>query len=314
MLTAYTVENEVLQRRHVIAPSGLTPDVRWLDLDDPTEQEREWVAQAYDQALLFTEELGEIEASARYYRDEHGLHLHLYFLHCDNGRCRNIDVAFTVSQGRLYTLHAEDVPELRAYYLHTQKHPELGDRAMCILLGIVGVRLGLLADGYERLQQEIEAVSHNIFGANVRSLQRVLETLARIEDTHSKAHMGLITGQRVFSSLRHSEEGEHNAQEIDDILRDIDSLVMHSSFLFERTKFMMETAMGMINLGFTRRLNIFTVLSVVLMPPMLITSIYGMNFRHMPELDWLWGYPFALLLIAVSAIAPIVYLRKKGWM
>jgi magnesium transporter len=219
-----------------------------------------------------------------------------------------------VSQGRLYTLHAEDVPELRACYLHTQKHPELADKAMSILLGIVEVRLGLLADGYERLQQEMESVSHNVFGGSVRSLQRVLETLARIEDTHSKAHLGLITGQRVFSSLRHSEEGEHNAQAIDDILRDIESLVMHSTFLFDRTKFMMETAMGMINIGFTRRLNIFTVLSVVLMPPMLITSIYGMNFRHMPELDWLWGYPFALALIAVSAIAPIVYLRKRGWM
>jgi len=89
---------------------------------------------------------------------------------------------------------------------------------------------------------------------------------------------------------------------------------MHSNFLFERTKFMMDTAMGMINIGFTRRLNIFTVLSVVLMPPMLITSIYGMNFRHMPELDWLLGYPFALLLVVASAVGPILYLKRKGWM
>lgn len=314
MLTAYTVQNEVLQRHPITQPSELTGDVRWLDLSNPTEQERRWVKQAYGQELLFTEELGEIEASARYYCDNDGLHLHLYFLHRENGSTRNVDVAFTVNEGRLYTLHAEDIPEFRSYYAHVQNHPELQDEAMCILLGIVSVRLGLLADAYERLQTEMETLSHNIFQGPDRSMPRVLEALARIEDTHSKAHLGLIAEQRVFASLRRSKEGERSAHSIDDILRDVDSLVMHSNFLFERTKFMMDTAMGMINIGFTRRLNIFTVLSVVLMPPMLITSIYGMNFRHMPELDWLLGYPFALLLVVASAVGPILYLKHRGWM
>ncbi|HWI13003.1 MAG TPA: CorA family divalent cation transporter [Burkholderiales bacterium] len=313
MLTAYTVRDEVLQRQPVTQISQLTDDVRWLDLNNPTEQERQWVQQAYGQQLLFIEELGEIEASARFYRDEQGLHLHLYFLHRENGASRNIDVAFTVSQGRLYTLHSEDAPELRSYYTHVQAHPELRDEAMCILLGIVSVRLGVLADAYERLQAEMEALSRNIFHGDDPSMNRVLETLARIEDTHSKAHMGLIAEQRVFSSLRRTPEGEQYAESIDDILRDVDSLTQHSRFLFERTKFMMDTTLGMINVGFSRRLNVFTVLSVVLMPPMLIASIYGMNFRHMPELDWLWGYPFALTLAAVSAIGPILWLKRKGW-
>jgi len=313
MLTAYTVRDEVLQRHPVTQLSELTDDVRWLDLNNPTEQERQWVQQAYGQQLLFIEELGEIEASARFYRDEQGLHLHLYFLHRENGGARNIDVAFTVNQGRLYTLHSEDAPELRSYYTHVQTHPELRDEAMCILLGIVSVRLGLLADAYERLQAEMEALSRNIFHGDDPSMNRVLETLARIEDTHSKAHMGLIAEQRVFSSLRRTHEGEQYAESIDDILRDVDSLTQHSRFLFERTKFMMDTTLGMINVGFSRRLNVFTVLSVVLMPPMLIASIYGMNFRHMPELDWLWGYPFALTLAAVSAIGPILWLKRKGW-
>ncbi|MGE5526890.1 MAG: CorA family divalent cation transporter [Rhodospirillaceae bacterium] len=314
MLTAYIVHNEVLQRRTVTQLSELTADVRWLDLNNPTEQERQWVQQAYGQQLLFIEELGEIEASARYYRDEQGLHLHLYFLHRENGASRNIDVAFTVSQGRLYTLHAEDVPELRSYYKYVQDHPELRDEAMCILLGIESVRLGLLADAYERLQTEMEVLSRNIFHGDDPSMNRVLENLARIEDTHSKAHIGLIAEQRVFFSLRRAREAEQYTESIDDILRDVDSLTQHSRFLFERTKFMMDTTLGMINVGFSRRLNVFTVLSVVLMPPMLITSIYGMNFRHMPELDWSWGYPFALTIAAVSAIAPILWLKRKGWL
>lgn len=313
MLTAYIVRDDVLQRRPVTQFAELTADVRWLDLSNPTEQERQWVQQAYGQQLLFIEELGEIEASARFYRDEQGLHLHLYFLNRENGTVRNVDVAFTVNQGRLYTLHAEETPDLRAYYAHVQNHPELRDEAMCILMGMVKVRLGLLADAYERLQGEMEALSRNIFHGDATSLDRVLEALARIEDTHGKAHLGLIAEQRVFSSLRRVREGELHAESVEDILRDADSLIQHSHFLFERTKFMMDTTLGMINVGFSRRLNVFTVLSVVLMPPMLVTSIYGMNFRRMPELDWLWGYPAALALAAATAILPILWLKRKRW-
>lgn len=316
MLTAYTVRNEVLTSRPVTRFEELDADVRWLDLANPTEQERQWVRQAYGQEVLFIEELGEIEASARYYRDEMGLHLHLYFLRRENGSdgSRNVDVAFTINQGRLYTLHAEDVPELRAYYSHVQTHPELRDEAMCILLGVVGVRLGMLADAYERLQTEMETLSRSIFAGDDPTMTRALLTLARIEDIHGKAHLGLINDQRVFTSLRRTREGEQWADSIDTILRDVDSLTQHSRFLFERTKFMMDTALGMINVGFSRRLNVFTVLSVVLMPPMLVVSIYGMNFRHMPELDWIWGYPFALIIAAASAIGPILWLKRKRWL
>lgn len=314
MLTAYTVQNEVLLRRQITQRSDLTPDIRWLDLNNPTEQERQWVKQAYGQELLFIEELGEIEASARYYRDEHGLHLHLYFLSRGDGISHNVDVAFTLSEQRLYTLHAEEVPEFRTYYAHVQAHPELEDEAMCILLGIVAVRLGLLADMYERLQVEMETLSNAIFRGNDRSMSRVLESLARIEDTHSKSRLGLIDEQRIFSSLLRTREGEAYGESINSILRDVESLTTHSNFLFERTKFMMDTAIGMINIGFSRRLNVFTVLSVVLMPPMLIASIYGMNFRYMPELEWAWGYPLALAMMIASALGPILYLKRKGWM
>jgi len=245
-----------------------------------------------------------------------GLHLHLYFLQRENGSdaSRNVDVAFTINQGRLYTLHADDVPALRTYYSHVQTHPELRDEAMCILLGVVGVRLSMLADAYERLQAEMESLSRSVFAGDDPTMTRVLLTLARIEDIHGKAHLGLINDQRVFTSLRRTREGEQWADSIDTILRDVDSLTQHSRFLFERTKFMMDTALGMINVGFSRRLNVFTVLSVVLMPPMLVVSIYGMNFRHMPELDWTWGYPYALLLAAASAIGPILWLKRKRWL
>jgi hypothetical protein len=107
-------------------------------------------------------------------------------------------------------------------------------------------------------------------------------------------------------------EAAGNNTAVNEILADVESLTNHSNFLAERTKFLMDAAMGTMNIAFNGRLNTFTVLSVVLMPPMLVVSIYGMNFEHMPELKWVWGYPMALLLALASAIGPFLYLKHRN--
>ena len=314
MLNAYIISDRALKRIPVNQPSDLVRGIRWLDLNNPTEQERLWVRQAYQQELLFMEELGEIEASARFYRDEHGLHLHLYFLQTADGVSRNLNAAFTVSQGRLYSLHAEDIPEFRSYYSYASSRPELNDDPLAILLGIVWVRVGLLADTYERLQTDLETLSGVIFHGEERSMPRVLEGLARVEDTNGKARLALLENQRAFSQLARASEAQAHGEEIGEILRDVESLMTHSTFLFDRTQFLMDSALGAINIAHSKRLNVFTVLSVVLMPPTVIASIYGMNFANMPELQWPWGYPLALALMIAAAVGPILYLRHKDWL
>lgn len=314
MLTAYVANNQILQKKPVNQFAELTPDIRWLDLNNPTEQERQWVKKAYDQDLLFIEELGEIEASARFYRDEHGLHLHLYFLHMSADVVRNVNVAFTINQERLFTLHAEDIPELRTYYTHSCAHPGEPDDAFSIMLGIAQIRIGLLADTYEKLQLELETLSRSIFNGNERSIAGGLQELARIEDLNGKARLGLLGNRRVFQSMLRGDHAPGHFESISENLQDNESLMTHATFLSERAKFLMDSAMGMINIAHSRRLGIFTVLSVVLMPPMLIASIYGMNFEHMPELKWLWGYPLGLLLMLAAALGPILYLRGRKWL
>ncbi len=314
MLTAYTATNGTLNKVHVTQPSDLTPKALWLDLVYPTEQDRQWIKQAYGQELQFIEELGEIEASERFYRDEHGLHLHLYFLQTGNEITRNVDVGFTVSNGRLYTLRSDELPEFRSFHSQAAKNPELGGSAIAILVGIIAARVGMMADIYERLESELEPVSLSIFRSRSRTLPRVLESLARIEDVNGKARLGLLENKRAYSNLARSSEAAAQAEAISEILLDVESLMTYSSFLAERAKFLMDAAIGMINIAHNKRLNIFTVLSVILMPPTLIASIYGMNFRHMPELEWYYGYPLAVVLMLIVAIGPIVYLKRKNWL
>lgn len=314
MLTGYTITSGALSKVVVNQYADLKPEMVWLDLLDPTEQERQWIKQAYTQELQFMEELDEIEASARFYRDEFGMHLNQYFLVTDYVVTRNVNVAFTLNGNRLFTLRSEDLPAFRAFVTQTARNPEYCSGPVAIMLGIIETRIGLLADLYERAQSDLEPISQAIFRGDGRAMPRVLETLTRIEDVNGKARLGLLENKRAYPNLVRSTECAQSVETINEILRDVDSLTTHSGFLADRAKFLMDAAMGILNISFNRRLNIFTVLSVILMPPTLIASIYGMNFRHMPELDWYYGYPLALLLMALVAIGPILYLKRKDWL
>ncbi|MBI4291563.1 MAG: magnesium transporter CorA [Betaproteobacteria bacterium] len=314
MLTAYTTTNDTFNKISVNQQSDLPPDMVWLDLVNPTEQDRQWVRETYGQELQFIEELGEIEASERFYRDEHGLHLHLYFLLSGTDSTRNVNVGFTINRGRLYTLRSDDLPEFLSFYSLARKNPEMRNGAIGIILGIISTRIGMMADLYGRLEMELEPISLAIFRGDPHTMSHVLESLARIEDINGKARLGLLENKHAQSNLARSAEAAGQAEAINEIALDVDSLMTFSTFLAERAKFLMDAALGMINMSQNKRLNIFTVLSVILMPPTLIASIYGMNFRHMPEMEWYYGYPLALALMLIVAIGPILYLKRKDWL
>jgi magnesium transporter len=112
------------------------------------------------------------------------------------------------------------------------------------------------------------------------------------------------------SRMLSAEQFEESRQ----ILRDIDSLDSHTAFLFDKINFLMDATVGFININQNKIIKIFSVASVALLPPTLIASIYGMNFQHMPELGWSYGYYFAIALMVASVAAPLIYFRRKGWM
>jgi magnesium transporter len=314
MLTAYTRSGQTLTKKLVNLRSELPQDAMWVDLNDPTDQERNWVREQFGQELQFIEELGEIEASSRYYRDETGLHINLYFLALENGLARNVNVAFTINNGRLFTLRTDELPEIRTFSTHCSKDATEFPGPADLLLGLVATRLGMMADIYEKLQAELDAVSGSIFRTGSREMSNALETLARIEDINGKARLGFMENKRAYSNLSRTTDISVSAETMSEVLRDVESLMNFSDFLAERTQFLLEAAIGMTNIAHNRRLNVFTVLSVVLMPPTLIASIYGMNFDHMPELKWLWGYPMALGLIVLVAVGPVLFLKHKKWL
>ena len=143
----------------------------------------------------------------------------------------------------------------------------------------------------------------------------VLSAIAREEDLNGRIRRNVMDTRRALSFMMRSrmlnaEQFEESRQ----ILRDIDSLDSHTAFLFDKINFLMDATVGFININQNKIIKIFSVASVALLPPTLIASVYGMNFKLMPELEWQYGYVFALALMAASVAAPFIYFRRKGWL
>lgn len=315
MLTIFFLREGRFEQTNVKSLDDLDRAALWVDLIDPTEEEREWVTQVYKQRLPTPDEVAEIEASARFYDDEDGMHINSYFLHHFEDLPRNVSVGFTLNQGRLFTQHEEDLLTFRVFRMRARRQPSMVANAMTTLLGLFEIKVELLADVLEQSYAELEAVSGNVFSTAEKDMGEVLTRLAASEDINGKVRLSMMDKQRVLSFLlRSGTLSKDQISMLREILRDIESLIAHSTFLFEKVDFLMDAAMGIINNEQNKIIKIFSIAAVVFLPPTMIASIYGMNFRLMPELNWPWGYPMALTLMLISGIAPYWYFKRKGWL
>lgn len=315
MITAFAVSSGLLEQRTIAGPEDLDGTLVWIDLVAPTDEERRWVEATYEQPLPTAEEIAEIEASARFFEDENGLHVNSYFLYEHDGRYSNLNVSFTLAKRRLFTLHERDLPTFRMFRLRARHQTQLAHEASEILLGLLETTVEQLADELEQVYTTLETVSQAVLSDGGESMEEALARLATQEDVTGKIRLSLMDKQRILSFLsRRSLLDGVQRQELGEILRDVESLLSHTAFLFEKVNFLMDAAMGFINLQQTRIIKIFSIAAVVFLPPTMIASIYGMNFERMPELAWPLGYPFALLLMLVSGIAPYLYFRYRGWL
>jgi magnesium transporter len=290
----------------------------WIDLLRPTEEERRRVEFIYRQNLPEPNEVEEIEATARFFEDEGGLHLHSYFSHREEGRIDYSTVVFTLSGTRLFTLHDYELPAFRMLRLRARREPDLITDAASILLALFETKLEELADLLEEIHTGLDRVGKLILEENEEGsgeLEDALDKLARQEDHNGKVRLCLMDTQRALTFLlRRSHLNDEQIKQVREILRDVDSLLPHSTFLFEKINFLMDAALSFINIEQNRTIKIFSVVAVVFLPPTLIASIYGMNFDFMPELHWPLGYPMALIIMIISSFAPYLYFKRKGWL
>ena len=265
----------------------------------------------------------DLEESARFYEEDNGeLHIRSDFLiegdtGPDGASAHNVRVAFILKEGVLFSVHAEDLPVFRLLRLRARRIPALIEDAKDVLLKLYDADAEYSADALEGIYDNLEKVSARVLKQDVNDTiaAEALAAIAREEDLNGRIRRNVMDTRRALSFMMRSRMlNAEQFEEARQILRDIDSLDSHTAFLFDKINFLMDATVGFVNINQNKIIKIFSVASVALLPPTLIASIYGMNFRHMPELDQTWGYPLSLALMVLSVVTPFVYFRRKGWL
>ena len=298
----------------------------WVDLESPTVEEKRWIKQHYELSIPEDAMDDDIEESARFYEEDNGeLHIRSDFLIDDVEDPRSVRVAFILNQhnqnlrscGVLFSIHDEDVPVFRLLRMRARRAPGLIDEAKDVLLKLFDADAEYSADTLERIYDDLEKASKMVLSGDVTDdiAKEVLGAIARQEDLNGRIRRNVMDTRRAVSFMMRSKM--LNAEQFEEsrqILRDIESLDSHTAFLFDKINFLMDATVGFININQNKIIKIFSVASVALLPPTLIASVYGMNFKFMPELNWEYGYMYVIGLMVASAVGPMLYFRKRGWL
>jgi magnesium transporter len=302
-------------------------DATWIDLEEPTRDEELLVERCLQVAVPTPAEMAEIEPSSRLYARDGALYLTVSALYgVDDGSPASAPIGFVLTDERLVTVRYVTPKPIRAFAESARREPVLAADSLTALGGILDAIVDRLADELEKVGAEIEKISSHIFSPTVDArripaarltamLTRIGKTqllLARIRETQTSTNRALsfLAGTPRLRSRRAADAREHVAS----LIADTSSLGDHSIFLANHLYFLLDASVGLISIEQNAAMKLFSWAALIFLPPTLIGSIYGMNFHFMPELHWRYGYAFALVLMLASAVLPLWYLKRRGWL
>ena len=315
MLNIFTLENGRLAKIQPDEIAARKPI--WVDVIASDDEEREWVNKTFSIILPQAEHLRYIEASARFYEENDELHVRSDFLLGKESESRSVIVAFVLSNNVLFSVHDEDLPVFHRFRLRSRVQPDLVSDSRDVLIDLYGSDVEFSADALEEAYADLGNISGTVLGHALsdKEAAAVLASISHAEHLNGRVRRNLMDTRRAVSFLMRSQlltPGQ--MEESRQIMQDIDSLDGHTAFLFDKINFLMASTVGFININQNKIVRLFSVASVALLPPTLIASIYGMNFKHMPELEWASGYPIALLMMVTSITLPFWLFHRKGWL
>ncbi|WP_116472866.1 magnesium/cobalt transporter CorA [Zobellella maritima] len=315
MITAYLLKGKTFEIQPLTVADALPEHTLWLDIHKPDEQEQQWMSRLFEEEAPELDELDDIEASARFYRDKDGLHIHSLFPQRLGKHIDGINVLFTLRKELLISFREDDLGLMRLlrHYMR-QERLEVEDAAD-LLLEIFQHKIEYISDLIEDGYKTLEGTAKEVL--QVDDLHKTMSDLMMQEDGNGHIRLALYDTRRALRFLRRSlrqSASDEQRKWIDEMLYDIESLLPHTQFLFDKINFQLEAAMGFTSLEQSKVIKIFSVAAVVFLPPTLIASIYGMNFEILPELGFKYGYPMSLVLMLMSACGTYFFFKRKGWL
>ena len=300
--------------------------VIWVDLLQPSQEEQKAVEDWLGIAVPTFEEMHEIEISSRLYSDNDAFFMIATLpAHSDSERPEMGPVSFVLAKGRLVTIRYHEPRAFTTFPIRAEKLGLECSDGTSILIVLLETIVDRLADLLEKASAEVIEISHDIFHTREKKASKrdlnfhiILRRIGRKEGFVSNLQDSLLTLQRVAGFLgqitQQTKASADTRARVKTLSRDVGSLADHADSLSQKITFLLEATLGMINIEQNNIIKIVSVAAVVFLPPTLIASIYGMNFAHMPELGWLYGYPLAILLMVIVAVLPFWYFRRRGWL
>ncbi|QTL01691.1 magnesium transporter CorA family protein [Aquabacter sp. L1I39] len=325
MLVAYIAQGGALKTQ-VVGPQDAAPsDAVWLDLVSPVDGEDGRVEAAVGVEIPTREEMQEIEPSSRLYVQDGARYMTLSVLCGAMTDTPSVTpVTFILANGKLVTVRYAEPRAFPLLAQRMQKACPVRVTGEVLLFEFLDTIIDRTADVLEHCAAGIERLSKRVFereqGGNANKQYRAILThVGRQEGLTSYARESLSSLSRMLAFLGAEIEdvqaiSKEQRSALKSMHRDVAGLADYANFLANKLQFLLDGTIGMVSLEQNNIIKIFAVLSVVLMPPTLIASIYGMNFQHMPELHAAIGYPLALTAMAVSAITPYLFFKWRGWL
>ncbi|MFD1882114.1 magnesium transporter CorA family protein [Paracoccus pacificus] len=299
----------------------------WLDLYQPTTDEVKFVETLLGIDIPTRDEMAEIELSDRLYREDNADFMTITAVaNIAEDACK-VPVTFIIKGQTLVTVRHANPRSFAIYAARAQKdRTDLYTSGEMVMFGLLEAIIDRTADALERIGDEIDAISREVFRnkstsatKKTRDLQSLIEQIGRKGDLLTKLRESLVSVARMVAYHSAGEAASHKAgkdvrQRSKLIQRDVTALGDHAVSLSGSINFLLDATLGLINLEQNQIIKIFSVAAVVFLPPTLVASIYGMNFDVMPELKWTLGYPWALGLMVMSAVLPFLYFKRRGWL
>jgi magnesium transporter len=324
MLTIYNSADGRLSRAD--SPNAIGENTVWIDLLNPTPEEDTCVEKALGISVPTRDEMREIEASNRLYT-EHGSYYMTGFVvyNIETGVPTGTAITFILSGNRLITVRYADPKAFPQFLQRVDKGEASCATASALMVGLIESIIHRKADLIEHIQDDIDKLALSLFEVNdtvrkrrERRLDTYLKKTGKEGDIVARVQESAMSFDRLLLYLsdaaRTRKDDPDVLNRIEVAHRDIGALLENMRFLSSRMNFLLDATLGMISTEQNQIIKLFSVMAVMLMPPTLVASIYGMNFKFMPELDWPIGYPLALLLMVVAAVIPYFYFRRKGWL
>jgi magnesium transporter len=325
MLSVFVPTDSQLKK---IARDGLAdlPDLAvWVDLFNPTSAEDRMVEKLAGIAVPTREDMQEIEISSRLYI-ENGARYMTATLMCqsDSDMPRTTAVTFILTGHRLVTVRYDQPKPFSVVEAKLARTCAAGLTGEMVLMELLDAVIDRCADILERVGADVDQVSHEIFEpesarhGHAKQYSQILIAIGRKGDLTSKVRESLVSIGRLVTFLSAVVEGvkwsKDMREQLKTMQRDVASLTDHASYLSGKITFVLDAMLGVVNLEQNNIIKLFSVMAVVLMPPTLIASIYGMNFKVMPELEWTHGYPMALIMMIGAAVLPYYLFKLKKWL